>query len=102
MTSQDIVKLKDERQYTEQVCKVMENEIEKLRNEVDKLAIKEEAFKNNNEKNLFHTGLSNWELFVVLFQYVKPQLKKRSALSPFQQLMRLRLGLGGYDLAYCF
>ena len=37
---------------------------------------------------------------------MKPQLKKYSALSPFQQLkstlMRLHLGLSGPDLAYRF
>ena len=73
---------------------------------MDELVFQEEAFKNNNEKFLFYTGLSSWEVFDVLFQYVKPQLKKYSALSLFQQListlMRLRLGLSGQDLAYRF
>ena len=104
MTSQDLMKLKDESQYTEQVHKEMENEIEKLK-EVDELVFHEEAFKNN-EKVLFYTGLSSWEVFDVIFKHIKPQLKKYSALSPFQQLfstlMRLHLGLSGQDLAYRF
>ena len=106
MTSQDIMKLECESQYTEQVHKEMENEIGRLKKEVDELVFKEEAFRNNNDKVLFYTGVTSWELFDVLFQYVKPQLKKYSALSPFQQListlMRLRLGLSGQDLAYRF
>ena len=59
----------------------------------------EESFKDNDEKVLFFTGLSTWELLHVLFQYVKPQLKQHSILTSFQQLMvalmRLRLGLSG-------
>ena len=106
MTSQDIMQLKDEGQYTEQVHKEMENEIEKLKKEVDELVFQEEVFKNNNEKVLFYTSLSSWEVFDVLFQYVKPQLKKYSALSPFRQLIntlkRLCLGLSGQDLVYRF
>ena len=105
MTSQDLMKLKDESQFTEQVHKEMENEIEKLKKEVDELVFQEGAFKNN-EKVLFYTGMSSWEVFDVLFKYVKLQIKKHSALSPFQQLismlMRLRLGLSGQDLAYRF
>ena len=66
----------------------------------------EESFKDNDEKVLFFTGLSTWELLHVLFQYVKPQLKLHSILIPFQQLMvalmRLHLGLSGQDLAYRF
>ena len=76
MTSQDIMKLECESQYTEQVHKEMENEIGRLKKEVDELVFKEEAFRNNNDKVLFYTGLTSWELFDVLFQYVKPQLKK--------------------------
>ncbi len=106
ITSQDIMKLECGSQYTEQVHKEMKKEIERLKNEVDELEFKEESFKNNDDKVLFYTGLAGWELFDVLFQYVKPQLKKYSVLSPFQQLlstlMRLRLGLSGQDLAYRF
>lgn len=106
MTSQDIAELENESQYTEQVRKEMENEIGRLRKEVDELVFKEDTFKNNNEKVLFYTGLTSWDVLDVLFQYVKPKLKKHSALSAFQQListfMRLRLGLSGQDLAYRF
>ena len=76
MTSQDLMKLKDESQYTEQVHKEIENEIVKLKKEVDELVFQEEAFKNNNEKVLFYTGLSSWEVFDVLFKYIKPQIKE--------------------------
>ena len=74
--------------------------------EVDDLVYNEASFKDNDEKVLFFTGLSTWELFHVSFQYVKPQLKQHSILTPFQQLiitlMRLRLGLSDQDLAYRF
>ena len=76
MTSQDLMKLKDESQYTEQVHKEIENQIVKLKKEVDELVFQEEAFKNNNEKVLFYTGLSSWEVFDVLFKYIKPQIKE--------------------------
>ena len=64
------MKLKDESQYTEQVHKEMENEIEKLK-EVDELVFQEKAFKNNNEKVLFYTGLPSWEVFDLNFKHVK-------------------------------
>ena len=67
MTSQDIMKLECESQYTEQVHKEMENEIGRLKKEVDELVFKEEAFRNNNDKVLFYTGLTSWELYDVLF-----------------------------------
>ena len=84
----------------------LKKEIARLKKEVDDLVYNEASFKDNDEKVLFYTGLSTWELFHVLFQYVKPQLKQHSILTPFQQLMitlmRLRLGLSGQDLAYRF
>ena len=55
---------------------------------------------------MYYTGLSTWELLQKLFIYVRPYLKQRSSLSPFQQLlitlMRLRLNLCGQDLGYRF
>ena len=68
--------------------------------------IMRQVLKITMRKFYFFTGLSTWELFHVLFQYVKPQLKQHSILTPIQQLMitlmRLRLGLSGQDLAYHF
>ncbi len=51
------------------------------------LVYNEESFKNNDEKVLFFTGLSTWELLNVIFQYVKHQLRQNSTLTPFQQLI---------------
>ena len=65
----------------------LKKEIARLKKEVDNLVYNEASFKDNNEKVLFFTGLSTWELFHVLFQHVKPQLKQHSILTPFQQLM---------------
>ena len=70
MTSQALMNLKNESLYTEQVHKEMKNVIEKLNKEVDELVFQEEAFININETVLFYTGLSSWEVFDVLFQYV--------------------------------
>ena len=46
-----------------------------------------ETFKDNDEKVLFYSGLSTWELLDTLFVYVKPYLKQHSVLTPFQQLL---------------
>ena len=84
----------------------LKKEVARLKKEVDDLVYNEDSFKDNDEKVLFFTGLSTWEVFHVLFQYIKPQLKQYSILTPFQQLMvtmmRLHLGLSGQDLAYRF
>ncbi len=84
----------------------LKKEVARLKKEVDNLVYNEKSFTENNEKVVFCTGLSTWELFHVLFQYIKPKLKQYSVLTPFQQLMittmRLRLGLSDQDLAYRF
>ncbi len=56
----------------------LKKELAKLKKEVDNLVYNEESFKDNDEKIVFFTGLSTWELFHVLFQYIKPKLKQYS------------------------
>ena len=80
--------------------------VKKLKKEVDDSLMDEASFKDNDEKVLYYTGLSSWELLEKLFNYIKCTLKQQSALTPFQQLLltliRLRLNLSGKDLAYRF
>ena len=82
----------------------LQSKIKELQSKVHQLTLNEDSFRDNNQKVLYYTGLTNWELLNVLFQYVKDDLKKCSILTPFQQLlstlMRLRLDLSGQDLAY--
>ena len=81
----------------------LQSKNKELQSEVHQLTLNEDSFRDDNQKVLYYTGLTNWELLNVLFQYVKDDLKKCSILTPFQQLlstlMRLHLGLSGQDLA---
>ena len=78
----------------------------KLQEQIEEHSLSEASFKDDDEKVLYYTGLTTWELLEKLFVYVKPHLKQQSSLSPFQQLlvtlMRLRLNLYGQDLGYRF
>ena len=80
--------------------------VNELKQQVDDSSMNEASFKDKDEKVLYYTGLSSWELLEKLFSYIKFSLKQQAALSPFQQLMltliRLRLNLSGKDLAYRF
>ena len=52
------------------------------------LLLNEGSFSSSDdEKVLCFTGLSSWELFSKLFTFVKPHLKQKSSLLPFQQLL---------------
>ena len=81
-------------------------EISRLKNNLSVLALEEEAFKGNDKKVCFYTGIPSWDLFSKLFMYLKPHLSSEKALTPFQQLimtlMRLRLNLTIQDLAFRF
>ena len=64
------------------------------------------AFKEKDEKVKYFTGLPSWQVLYTLLQLIRPHLKERWMITPFQQLlvtlMRLRLNLAGKDLAYRF
>lgn len=70
--------------------------------------LNEDAFKDDDEKVLFYTGLPTWKLLLCLYNFVSGFLSQssRCMLSPFQRLiltlMRMRLNLSGKDLAYRF
>ena len=52
----------------------MKKEVARLKKEVYDFVYNEDSFKDNDEKVLFFTGLSTWEVFHVLFQYIKPSI----------------------------
>ena len=67
-----------------------ERQQEWLAEESAALLLNEGSFSSSDdEKVLYYTGLSSWELFSKLFTctFVKPHLKQKSSLSPFQQLL---------------
>ncbi len=63
---------------------LMSKKVESLKHEIKDLSLNEDSFKGTNSKVLFYTGLSTWSLLEVLFEYVKPNLKQSSVLTPFQ------------------
>ena len=92
----------------EMECKVLRQETCDLQKQVESLSLTEQAFKNDNGKVKFYTGLPNYEVFDAVLFLISPQLKteKATKLSTFQQvlltLMKLRLNLPHQDLAYRF
>lgn len=99
--------LTQEIERTHQTCVQLECDNTKLRDEkktmeevITKVELNEDSFKEDDEKVKFYTGLTNWNLLMIVVQFVQPVLNvSRSRLSAFQQiimtLMRLRLGLSG-------
>ena len=117
--------LKDEHEKLKDDFEILKNDFERLKKEHHKLLLKsaeekakevelqlsrptfdEDAFKDNDAKVRFFTGLTNWEVLYKLFQFVREHLIGHSSLTPFQQLMltlmRLRLASSGIELGYHF
>jgi hypothetical protein len=62
---------------TQQHLVCLQFEVESLQSDVKELkkaAFSKEAFEENNSLVIFYTGLSNWEIFSVLYDYVKSDL----------------------------
>ena len=70
------------------------------------LVMKHKSYKDNDSKILYYTGLPNWEIFEVVYDFVCPDLFQRSSLTTFQQLlltlMHLRHNFSLQDLGYRF
>ena len=68
--------------------------------------LNEAFFKDDDGKVKFYTGLTKWNLLLIVIQFVQPFLKHRCTLTTFQQiilaLMRLRLGHSGQNIGYRF
>ena len=104
----------DHRQLKEEMEELKkENDHLKLTNhhltlKVEEQSFTEDNFRNNDKKVLYYTGLCKWELFVALFEYIKPCLQTtgKSSFSSFLKLlltlMRLRNNLSFPDLGYRF
>ena len=106
-SAQTVPTVGDMEKFEEQVCEQcrglqednQELKAEKvaLKVKVVSLEISEQFFKSNDDKVQFYTGIANWNLLVLVIQFVQPFLNVhgRSSLSAFQQLimtlMRLRL-----------
>ena len=81
-------------------------ELKDLREKIESSEINEEYFRDNDEKVKYYTDLPNWNLLLIILQFVEPYLATnyRCTLTAFQHvtmtLMRLCLGLSGQDLAY--
>ena len=77
-----------------------------LKAELDAKTFSETTFRGDDEKTKYYTGLCNFSVLMVLFEFLKPHLSGVSKLSKFQQLllvlMRLRLNAPVQDLQYRF
>lgn len=62
------------------------------------------TFANDDSKVLYYTGVPNFKLLTVIFDFVRAHVKVGKLLSQFQELLivltKLRLNLGLQDLAY--
>jgi len=99
---------------TSRYIKALEDECLRSTSKLDKNSkpnpLSQDAFKDDDQKVNFYTGLPSFQILMVIFNFVSPHVKhgssKTHALSKFEEfiatLMKLRLGLFDQDLAYRF
>ena len=87
-------------------CHIREQRV--IEERLKETILDEDSFRDDDEKVLFYTGLTNWKILFVVFSFVQSHIAAagHTSLSPFQQLlltlMRLRLSLSVQDLGYRF
>ena len=87
-------------------CHIREQRV--IEERLKETILDEDSFRDDDEKVLFYTGLTNWKILFVVFSFVQSHIAAAGhiSLSPFQQLlltlMRLRLSLSVQDLGYRF
>ena len=99
---------------TSRYIEALENECLRSISRLDKNSnpnpLSQEAFKDDDKKVNFFTGLPSFQILMIIFNFVAPHVKhgssKTHALSKFEEfiatLMKLHLGLFDQDLAYRF
>lgn len=93
----EVTELQEKCEKLEQDNTSLRAEKEDLSQKVARLELNEDFFKDNDERVRYYTGLTNWNLLLIVIQFVQPfiNVHSRSTLSAFQQvimtLMRLRL-----------
>lgn len=89
----------------------MESRIEDLSTSVYKLhkapvssSFDVNEFTNNDDRVRYYTGLPNFKVLTLVFEFLKEHVPHGNSLQPFQEFMlvlaKLRLNLGLQDLAY--
>ena len=84
----------------------LQHEVSCLKSKLAEVTLSEEALKANNSMVLIYTGLSNWEMLSVVYNFIKDNLSPRLSLTLLNQLlvtlMKLRLNLNNEDIGYRF
>lgn len=99
LTVKDIVDLEEE-------LNLARGKLYAAQEKISRLIMTEDSFRDKDEKVKFFTGLPNFSILMVVFNFIlnAVSVTERNVLSPFQEFMifcmRLRLNLTEQDLAY--
>ncbi|XP_050697332.1 uncharacterized protein LOC126985881 isoform X2 [Eriocheir sinensis] len=90
----------------DQECQALRNKCFALEEKRNKLSLAEEAFKGNDAKVKYFTGLPTFSVLMDTFSFISDHLEDQPRLTKFQQyvltLMRLKHNSSALDLSYRF
>ena len=75
-----LVQLEGEKNY-------LEGQLAMLKQEIQEKKLDEEAFRDNDAKVSYYTGLPTWPILRILMVFLQSGLLSQSSLTPFQQLV---------------